>query len=140
MKIAFVSQPFEDITPFFQETSISLCTYQLSRCLRARSHHITIYARKGRSQPKELWHQNIHYHYIQGTDLEAWILRFLKLFERLARYPSSKRPIYSLPVYYWGYIKQIANKVRAEQFDIVHIHNFSQFVPIIRAAINTPNN
>jgi glycosyltransferase involved in cell wall biosynthesis len=35
--------------------------------------------------------------------------------------------------YYWGYALQIALDARAQQCDIVHILNLSQFAPIIRA-------
>jgi glycosyltransferase involved in cell wall biosynthesis len=138
MKIAFISQPSDKVIPRAQVNSIPLWTYQLSRYLVTQSHNVTIYARKGRSQPKEQWHQNIHYRRIPGTALETRLLQSLKLLERLAGYPNSKRPLYALPIYYLGYITQIANKLRAEQCDIVHIHNFSQFVPVVRAALN-PN-
>jgi glycosyltransferase involved in cell wall biosynthesis len=46
---------------------------------------------------------------------------------------NPKRPIFALSLYYLTYIVQVAYDLRQQQCDIIHIHNFSQFVPIVRA-------
>jgi len=44
-----------------------------------------------------------------------------------------KRPLFASSLFYFTYILQVAKDLRKEKCDIVHLHNFSQFVPIIRA-------
>lgn len=46
---------------------------------------------------------------------------------------NPKRPFFASRSYFLGYIWQIARELRKQRCDVVHIPNYSQFVPIIRA-------
>lgn len=131
MKVAFISQPFEDVVPPVQGNSLAIWTYQVSHCLAAHCDFI-VYAKQTASQPKFQWHDNIQYRRI-SVSLENQWLKGLKAVERMSGYALPKRPLFSLPIYYLAYILQIARDLRQQQCDIVHIMNFSQFAPIIRA-------
>jgi len=44
-----------------------------------------------------------------------------------------KRPLFASKLFYLTYVLQVARDLKREKCDIVHLHNFFQFVPIIRA-------
>lgn len=52
--------------------------------------------------------------------------------KQIPRYLGKKKPWFSSILFYFLYTLQISIDLRRKQYDIVHIHNFSQFVPIIR--------
>ena len=64
---------------------------------------------------------------------DLWLCRILKRLHRLAGAADPRRPLLSSPLYYLGYALRVAHDLRRQQCDLVHIHNFSQFVAIIRA-------
>jgi glycosyltransferase involved in cell wall biosynthesis len=131
MKIAFVNQPWDNVIPPVQGGSLAIWTYQVARRCTPFC-DIIVYARRGPGQLSEQWHEEIQYRRVAVSLEDQW-LKGLKLIERLFGYPRPRRPLFSTPSYYFGYIWQIAHDLRRQRCDIVHIHNFSQFVPIIRA-------
>lgn len=134
MKVAFVSQPFEDVSPFHEgssSSSLAVWTNEVARRLVSTS-NVTIYARKGNSNRRVEHDAGIQYRRV-STALEDRFTRVLRLLERLARFPRRRRPVFASRLYYLTYIIQIAKDIRAQACDIVHIFNFSQFVPVIRA-------
>jgi len=126
MKIAFVSQPLDVVTSP-PKNSLAIWTYEVARRL-IPSHEVTIYA-KGRFQKQVLNQEGIEYRYIPI----AFDKVILKLLEKIPNLSNVKRPTFASSLYYLGYALQIANDLKKQKFDVVHIHNFSQFVPIIRA-------
>lgn len=50
---------------------------------------------------------------------------------RLKLYPKLL-PYFSTTLYHYDYIRQIAIDASKRSYDIIHVHNFSQFVQIIR--------
>jgi len=74
---------------------------------------------------------------INGVKFNAVPMRFdnrlLRCLKPFSRNVEPNRPLFATSLYYLGYILNIALRLRKEQCDIVHIHNFSQFIPIIRA-------
>lgn len=123
-----VSQPWDSVIPATHSGSISIITYQLARRL-ARSAEVIVYAREDAHLPKAYYDDGVLYRRV-STDIGVWLLRFL---ERLSWLRHPKRPIFSSVLYHPGYILQIANDLRRRKCDIIHIHQFSQYVPIIRA-------
>jgi len=90
---------------------------------------VIVYAREGQYRKQEEHENGVHYRFISiGPDKQ--MLRILKRFSSLR---NRKRPLFASNAYYLGYILQVAKDLRREQCDLVHILNFSQFVPIIRA-------
>jgi glycosyltransferase involved in cell wall biosynthesis len=132
MKIAFVTQHWDEVVPPVEGGSIPILTYQIARRL-TRCSEVVIYAKRGRSQQKvQCDDEGIHYRRMSVT-AENWLLKPFKLLDRLPGFCNPKRPLFASSLYYLGYALQVAHDLRKQQPDIVHIHNFSQFVPIIRA-------
>jgi glycosyltransferase involved in cell wall biosynthesis len=127
MKIAIVNQPWGTVDPPVQSGSIPILIYQAARRL-ARSCEVVVYAR-GRFQKEEKWDEGVTYRYIPII----WDKLLLKLSTRFPRLFGFKSPPSPSDFNYLGYVLQIAIELRKRKIDIVHIHNFSQFVPIIRA-------
>ncbi len=126
MRIAFVSQPLDVIVPPSMN-SIGIWINEISRRL-ANDHDVLVYGRRGIAYRKSLG-ENIRTKYVY-TIPNRWLTRFSS---RMARYRDPKRPLFSSPLYYLEYILPIALDLRRQQVDVVHLQNFSQFVPIIRA-------
>ncbi len=128
MKIAFVHQPIDAAILPVESGSIAIWTDEVARRL-AQSCEVIVYARKSPSQQKVEWDEGVQYRRVSvSTDR---ILRgLLKLFSRV---DNVKRPSFASIWYHLGYALKVAKDLRVEKCDLVHIHQFSQFVPIIRA-------
>ncbi|HEY9600506.1 MAG TPA: glycosyltransferase family 4 protein [Allocoleopsis sp.] len=127
MKIAIVNQPWGTVEPPVPSGSIPILIYQTARRL-ARSCDVVVYAR-GHFQQKEKRDEGVTYRYIPII----WDKLLLKLSTRFPKLFGFKRPPSTSDFNYPGYVLQIALELRQHKMDIVHIHNFSQFVPLIRA-------
>ena len=46
---------------------------------------------------------------------------------------DNQHPVFASPLYYAPYILRVAAALRAWKPDVIHIHNLSQFAPIVRA-------
>lgn len=128
MRIAIVSQPWDSVIPATHSGSISIITYQLARRL-ARSAEVVVYAREEKGFPREHREEGVLYRRV-STNVDVWMLKVL---QRLSALRDPKRPLFSSALYHLGYILQVANGLRRQGCDVVHIHQFSQFVPIVRA-------
>jgi glycosyltransferase involved in cell wall biosynthesis len=54
------------------------------------------------------------------------------LLKRFPGFRNVKRPLFASNLNYLGYALRVANDLRKQQRDIIHLHNYSQFVPVIR--------
>jgi glycosyltransferase involved in cell wall biosynthesis len=131
MKIAFVSQPWTNAGPPNDADSIGILTYQLARRL-ARSHQIIIYGKKIPS-PKESRNpcNEIRYIGISSNFVDLLFRPRNILYDM--RMLNSKCPWFASKLFHLGYILKLARSLKNQNCSIVHIQNFSQFVPIIRA-------
>ena len=128
MKIAFINQPWNYAVPPVQSNSVPILTYQLARRL-ARSCDVIVYARKGSAHRKVEWDDRVQYRRVSlGADL--WVLPLLT---RSSPFRDIKRPYFTSSLYYLAYVLKIAHDLRKQHCDIIHVHSFVQFVPIIRA-------
>lgn len=125
IKIAFVSQPWEFPLRDSQLGSIPTWTYEVARRL-AQNCDVIVYSRRDFSRKKVEFAQGIHY-----RSLLAW--GFIKVINFFSKYDDVKQPQFASILYNLIYALQVANDLRQQQCNIVHIHNFSQFVPVIRA-------
>ena len=64
-------------------------------------------------------------------------MKLINLLDRFKVFGRIRRPLFASDLYFPGYIRQIGKHLAEWNPEIVHIHNFSQFVPIIRH--NVPN-
>ncbi len=127
MRVAFVSQPFDWVIPPHQN-SIGICTYQVASRL-ARDHDVTVFLRRMAVQSHG-----------DGSDIDFRFVRtmpsnfFWGRVQALASpFVTSRRPFFAMALYYADYGVQIAIALRRRAYDIVHIQNSPQFVPVIRA-------
>lgn len=139
MKVAFINQPWNTVVPPVSSGSIPIWTYETAKRLIQRSApdksegtqppcEVIIYSRNnGQQTPVEI-HDGIEYRRISAAGT--------KLYEKAAKIGTKwfssfcyiNSLLYSLP-----YALRIALDLRQRQCDIAHIHNFSSFIPIIKA-------
>lgn len=134
MKIAFVTQPWDTFTPGSGgKSSISILTHQLARRL-AQAHAVTVYVAQDGTQPaqeQDAWGITYRRGRVRHNDR-----RFLKLARWLSRIVPgwrSQDPDFASPFYRLSYSLPVALSLRRLRPDVIHVHNFAQFVPLIRA-------
>lgn len=128
MKIAFVSQPFDGSTPPIEAGSIPIWTYQVALRI-AHEHAVTICGLRTPGASPTQTEEGIRY--VRFTSRgERWIQRVRRMFGRFSHDPT--RPFHASVLHYLVYALRVALHVRRERYDIVHVHNFLQFVSVIR--------
>ena len=129
MKVAFVNQPWDTVTPPVSSGSIPIWTYEIAKVLaQDPNYEVTVYARRSEQQLAVEVAERIEYHRVSTVGIKlcnGLVKSVAKLFPAF-RYLNSR--FYSLP-----YALRVAIDLRQQQVDLVHLHNFSQFVPIIKA-------
>jgi spore coat protein SA len=129
LKIGFLSQPFDNPGPPDPGGSIGIWTWETARRL-ARSREIIVAGPRLRgSSAVEKW-EGVNFRRISLT---ADHLR--SAFKRFTRFvPPAEEGEFASDSYYPVYARRAANAFQREGCGVVHVHNFSQFVPIIRSA------
>jgi glycosyltransferase involved in cell wall biosynthesis len=130
MKVAFVCHPWTIAAPIDGCDSIAIWTHRVARRLVNVS-EVLFYGKPDSLRPKAFYSEaDIHYRGI-AVKTDQW-LRTLRILDRWGIL-NPKRPFFASRFYYLGYILQVAKDLQKQQCDLIHVHNFSQFVPIIRA-------
>lgn len=132
MKVAFISQPIDYVGPHQQGSSIAIWTDRVMRALQPEGFDFQVYAKRFQDQPAIETVDGITFRRVP-VQLEERLARPFKLAERLLGYPWRKRPFFASGLSFAGYAWQAARLIRQNPVDIVHIHNYSQLVPPIRA-------
>ncbi len=132
LKIGIVSQPFSTISPTNRNGSVEIIIYELARRL-AISCDVIVYAKKSHNEKESEYFQGVLYRRIKVSTDEKLSYIMWSTTKRLLRYHTFRRPFFSSSLYCLTYALQVARDLRSQKCDIVHIHNFSQLVPIIRA-------
>lgn len=127
-RIAFVNQPWNAFQPPVQSGSIAIWTDQVSRCL-SRKYALTVYARRVRPQASKLSADPLIRYRFFDMRSDLRLQRGLRAtpVKRLGGLPSFAS--------WWHYLifaLKIAIDLRHANIDLVHIHNLTQFVPIVR--------
>lgn len=132
MRIAFVCQPWEQVTPPVQSGSIPIWSSQVSRRL-ARRHDVAIYSRNWRSlRGTSTGADGVTYLRLPMHPLDLAVRPALMLERRLG-FPLPRRPLFSRLLFGLGYALNVSRALSQADWDIIHVHNFSQFLPLIRA-------
>jgi glycosyltransferase involved in cell wall biosynthesis len=126
MKIALISQPFDVIVPPSMN-SIGIWVYEVSRRL-AKDHSVIVYGRRGIASRAPIGH-NVNTRYVFSLP-NPWLTN---LSSQVSRRLSPQKPLFSSPLFYLEYILPIALDLRRQNVDVVHLQNYSQFVPVLRA-------
>ena len=134
MKVAIVGVETILLPWTLQRGSIEIWNYNVARRL-VQTCDVIVYAKKIHQQKKVEYDQGVIYKRI-SADADRWFTFLSKTVEKI--FPGfirarTKHPYFASSFYHLTYILKVARDLREEKCDIVHIHNFSQFVPIIRA-------
>jgi glycosyltransferase involved in cell wall biosynthesis len=133
LKVAFVHQPWSIVEPPVRvNDSIARVTDEVARCLVDRRCDVICYSRKGKRQPRNQVHNGVKYHRLQ-VSIDRWVKKSFDILSRRG-WENSKRPFYSSKWCYQQFILQVAEDLQRQHPDVVHLHNFSQFIPFIRKA------
>jgi glycosyltransferase involved in cell wall biosynthesis len=127
MKIAFVNQPWDSVTPPVQAGSVSICTYEIARRL-VKNCDVIIYARKNPGQKAVEFYEKVEYRRVSVATV-----RFFNGISKLWSKLFLKSSYFASIFYGFSYAVRVAIDLRQQKCDVVHIPNFSQFASIIRA-------
>src|SRR5512135_2310449 len=126
MKIAFVNQPIGTIV-LPVKSAMTSWAYEVPRRL-AQSCDVTVFAKRGRDQVSEEAVDGIKYRRISGLGDDLTV----KVLDRFWRLRNARRPLFASSLYYPALVRKTARELSKEPWDVVHIINFSQFVPYVR--------
>lgn len=126
MKIAIVNQPWGDLTPPNPSGSIPILIYETAQRLAKEGHQVTVYSRS-KWKKTETVYDGVCYRYIP-----VFLDKFSnKILSKLIIW-KSLQPTFSSFVTSFFYGLQISLDLFGKNYDWVHIHNFTQFIPTIR--------
>jgi glycosyltransferase involved in cell wall biosynthesis len=129
LKIAFVNQPFLYTSFPNPADSVGIVTAQIVRRLAPKCDVIVYTPAKGKTlQKTSESHEGVNYQYIPTVSDKL----LLKILDKIPGIFTKKKPDYDSSLYYLTYGWIVANELKKQKIDIVHIHNFSQFIPLIR--------
>ena len=130
MRIAFVNQPWSVVRPAAGgHDSISIWILAVARLL-ARAADIVCYSRTAPGLAR-----TEHYDAVEHRRIPVAIDRVTRPLRILDRWRvlNPRRPFFASRLFYLQYGLLVARDLRTHACDVVHIMNFSQFVPLIRA-------
>jgi glycosyltransferase involved in cell wall biosynthesis len=126
MKIGFISQPWDNAGPPDPGGSIGLLIWEVARRL-ARNHRVMICGPRLKGHPAtEQWDGVSYARFSLAIDRR--ILEPVRQVWGL----SGQRPDFASNFYYAAYAIRAARALHAFGCDVVHVHNFSQFIPLVR--------
>ncbi len=136
MKVAFINHArltLPDGERALNSISIGIWVYEMATRLATRGWDVTAYSYKaGKFRDQVTEHRGVSFVDIPtGIDdrWHSWLARAWKLFGFSKR---PRRPMFASRLYYFFYAIRVAIDIRRRGCEIVHITNFSQWVPIIR--------
>ena len=127
MKIALVNQPWNDMTLPVQSGSIAIWTYEVAKRL-PKPLEVVVYGKRGRGQKKSEFYQGVEY---RRFPIE-FDRRGIQVIGKLIRKKNPRTPFFGSTFFYLKYIISVALDLRRQKCELVHVHNMSQFVPLIR--------
>ena len=133
LKVAIIHQPWSCIEPPVKSAdSIALWTDEVARRL-VKDCDVTCYSRAFGNQPAVQTVNGIEYRRM-SVSIDRWIKAGMEKFDELGLRNKSK-PFYSSHLCYRQFIGGVLGDLRRLQPDVVHIQNFSQFVPMVRRVV-----
>jgi len=131
MKVAIVSQPFDSVLPPGQN-SIGIWSYEVARRLAAHA-DVTVLIKalpavRQAGHGSVVQHEDVTYRVVRALPNRLWA----KLGEVVDRRLRRRHPFYASRLYHVDFALGAAVGLRRGGFDVVHIHNFVSFVPLLR--------
>jgi spore coat protein SA len=138
MRIAFVAQPFDAMYPPVSvrgASSLALWIYYMARLFAKRGHRAVVFGNHGGwLSAKSVKSEKVEYIFTP-IGLDRLLNRTLKIgLTSLigTKNATGPRPLFASSWHHRAYAVEVAHRVRRLGCDVVHIMNFSQFVPVIR--------
>jgi glycosyltransferase involved in cell wall biosynthesis len=136
IRIAFIHQPLSDIRPPVSLTgvadSIGLIIDEVARRL-AQSHEVIEYCVFHRGQKVVEQFDGVEYRRVSKF-FDRFSNRIMREIDR-AGWRDTRRPFFTSELCYRQFISGVIADLSLQNCDIVHIFNFSQFVPLVRARL-----
>jgi spore coat protein SA len=136
-RVAIISQGLGWIRPPEVSGSVSIWTYEVSRLLADRCSLLLVELGTENFRKRTLAYEGVTYVYVpQALNRIANALH--RRAARIMQMASSRerrlrRPQYASVLHFLPYILQAAWQARRWRSNVIHIHNFTQFVPVVRA-------
>ncbi|MCI0432340.1 MAG: glycosyltransferase family 4 protein, partial [Gemmatimonadetes bacterium] len=136
-RVAIISQGLGRIEPPHAYGSISIWTYETAQHLAKRCALLLIEFGGQPFATRTLEHEGVAYAYLPAAinrvinSVHRRVAKLTRVLRPAAR--RTRRPDYVSLFHNLGYIAQAAWRARRWRSDVIHIHNFSQFVPVVRA-------
>ena len=129
-----MQQPISNMSLRKIDSSLEIWTYEMARRM-AKYHYLVVFARKNKSDKAFELHEGVRYKRIQTNILDKLFASIFKQVNRLfqSTFLKLKSPLFASPLYYFNYNLRVAKYLANKKYDVVHVHNFPQAVPIIRA-------
>lgn len=130
MKVVIINQPGDGILPPTQN-SIGIWSYQVARRLGGRMGVTVIgkYTSYGRTDRRRtVVDEGATYRFVVCAPNRIWS----RIVDAWSRRTSADRPPFASWLYYVDYSAQAAWRARRVRPDVIHVHNFTGFVPVIR--------
>ena len=110
--------------PIQKADSVAIWTYEVARRLAER-HEVVVYGRWFPGQPRAEERDGVRY---ERVVVEQPLAAVQKLVQR-----AKVRPVGSASSFYGiGYVLQLACELAESDYDVVHVHNLSQYAPVLR--------
>ncbi|NOX57984.1 MAG: glycosyltransferase family 4 protein [Planctomycetes bacterium] len=130
MKVAFVNHPWDSIDVTDLSGSLPIWTFEVARRL-TRVDAVSIYARLRDGQPETESHDHLTLRRIR-TPLDPLSHKLLR---RVPFVWHARQPLFASRMFHTTFIKQVAASLSENPCDVVHIHNFVQYAPMVRRAL-----
>jgi glycosyltransferase involved in cell wall biosynthesis len=127
MRIAFAGPADLDLT--VPQFAIGVITHELARRL-ALTHDVIVYGGED-DGPRCVDVDNLAYRSIIHTS--PWYLKGLSLFDRASSDSRLMGYVFQSSLYYPRFAFRLARLARRDRVDLLHLHNFFQAIPVIRA-------
>ena len=134
MRIAFVAQPFDRMTPPVEGGSLAMWTSQAARMCSRRGHETYVFGNHGGLfVERRAMDEGVH-HVYTPTGPNRVLGKLTSLVSRSVTHLGGSRPEpdFASSWLELGYAAEVGRRSRALGMDIVQIMNYSQFVPVIR--------
>jgi glycosyltransferase involved in cell wall biosynthesis len=130
MKIAFVNQPIDTILPPYQ-SSVGACTYGAA-CSLSKSCEIIVYGTMNRHKdfPTDFREQNVHFRFFPVPLSDRFAVKANEICCGL--FPLSS-PASSSKWLFQAFGRQVAQDLRVQACDVIHVQHCSQYLPVLRA-------
>ena len=131
MKIAFVNQPIDTIFPPYQ-SSIGACTYGAASAL-SKSCDVIVYGTRDRHQDfaADYREQNVHFQFLSVPMFDRLAAKAREKYSKL--FPSCS-PGSSSAWLFRNFGHQVAQDLRLQACDVIHVQHCAQYIPVIRAS------